>query len=61
LQLWGSEQYRADIPLFAPNSRAVNPRRSVHSQAQVDAWSKRSTELNQLELGDQVVVWLRKR
>lgn len=61
LQFWGSEQYRADIPLFAPNYRAVNPRRSVHSQAQVDAWSKRSAELNQLELGDQVVVWLRKR
>lgn len=61
LQFWGSEQYKRDIPLFAPNSWAVSHWRSVFTAAQVARWEARAKELNALERGDQVVVWLGKR
>jgi 2-polyprenyl-3-methyl-5-hydroxy-6-metoxy-1,4-benzoquinol methylase len=58
-QFWGSEQYRRDIALFAPNSEAVNPQRSLFSRAEIAAWEARARELNERHAGDQACFVLR--
>ncbi len=60
-QFWGSEQYRADIPLMSPQSYRVNPRQSRFDSKQIREFEKRAEELNRLQLGDQFAVYASKR
>src|SRR5437016_13963293 len=48
VQFWGSEQYRADIPLMSPQSYQVNPRQSRFASKQIREFEKRAEELNRL-------------
>jgi SAM-dependent methyltransferase len=59
-QFWGSEQYRRDIPLHAPESWVVNPRRSPFRREQIRQFEERAQLLNREQRGDQVTVFLRK-
>ena len=52
-QFWASEQVRRGIPLMAPNSHMVSEADSPFSKAEIDAWAKRSLELNESSRGDQ--------
>ncbi len=59
-QFWGSEQYEQDIALRSKNSWAENPDKSPFSKKEIDAFEKRSRELNALNQGDQAAFYLRK-
>lgn len=52
-QFWASEQFRAGIPLTAPDSHFVNPRRSRFSGRDIRRWRRASDRLNQQGRGDQ--------
>lgn len=58
-QFWGSEQYRQDIALFSPSSYAVDQSASAFTRSQIDAWERRSRELNAKSDGDQACFALR--
>jgi len=60
-QFWGSEQYRADIPLMSPQSYQVDPRECRFAPKEIRAFEKRAQELNRLQLGDQFAVYASKR
>jgi SAM-dependent methyltransferase len=59
-QFWGSEQYRAGIPLTDPRSYAGNPKASMFSKKDLAGFAKRAEELNQARQGDQAAFYLRK-
>lgn len=52
-QFWGSEQYKAGIPLLSENSYAKSRKRSIFSRAQIRRYKKETRRLNELGLGDQ--------
>ncbi len=57
-QFWGSEQYRRDIPLFAPTSYAVDPAAAPFSAADIARFAAEADRLNQAHRGDQIVALL---
>jgi len=59
-QFWASEQVRRGIPLMAPNSHLVSETESPFTKAEIAAWSKRATELNETARGDQLA-WVLER
>lgn len=52
-QLWGSEQYKQDIALRAPNSYDNNRKGSIFSKRDIKAFRKKARELNKAGDGDQ--------
>ena len=58
-QFWGSEQYRRDIPLMAPNSWHVNGDLSPFSRDDIAEFERRAMSLNEDGRGDQVTAYLR--
>ncbi len=59
-QFWGSEQYRKDIALHDEKSYAINPEASPFTEKQIAAYARRSTELNEIDKGDQACFYLSK-
>lgn len=59
-QFWGSEQYCQDIPLFSDKSFSQNASMSIFSKSQIKKFRFKAEELNKLNQGDQVAVFLRK-
>jgi SAM-dependent methyltransferase len=55
VQFWGSEQNLAGVPLGAPTSYFVDPRKSPYTTAQIRGWERRAAELNSQGLADQVM------
>lgn len=59
-QFWGSEQYRAGIPLRAELSYHENQRKSMFSRKDIREFQKRAHALNTQCEGDQAMFLLRK-
>ncbi len=57
-QLWGSEQYEREIPLFSSESLMVNPLARTFSRSQKKAFKEQTRELNEGRRGDQIAVVL---
>ncbi len=60
-QLWGSEQYRAGVPLTDPRSRWVNRRSELFTRRQLAGFRARAAALNAAGDGDQACFYLRPR
>jgi SAM-dependent methyltransferase len=60
IQLWGSEQYKMDVPLMDTRSYFVNERNPIYTQEQVNLYEQETVKLNARGDGDQVVLFLRK-
>lgn len=60
VQFWGSEQYRADIPLLDERSHRRNPQASRFSPADIAAFERRAQALNAQRRGDQATFVLRR-
>jgi SAM-dependent methyltransferase len=60
IQLWGSEQYKLDIPLMDSKSYFVNPTSSIFTQEQIDPFENETVRLNENSEGDQLVLFLKK-
>ncbi len=58
-QFWGSEQYRRGIALVSPESHFVNPSKSSFSEAELEEFRARATELNNRGEGDSACYYLR--
>ena len=58
-QFWGSEQYLNGIPLWSPNSYALNPALSPFSEEQIDDFVEQAEELNARQAGDSARFFLR--
>jgi SAM-dependent methyltransferase len=52
LQFWGSEQYRADIPMNDPRSYSVNPKTPFFTAERLRAFHEQAEELNRHLAGD---------
>jgi len=61
VQFWGSEQYRADIPLLDERSHRRNPQASRYTSAEIAAFEQRAQALNAQGRGDQATFVLRRR
>lgn len=59
-QLWGSEQYKMDIPLCNEKSFLMSRRKSLFTRSNIGEYEKKSVELNANNNGDQFTVYLRK-
>jgi len=59
LQFWGSEQYRANIPLNDEKSYALRPERSLFSKKKIRAFQKEAHALNAAGRGDSAYFILR--
>lgn len=59
-QFWGSEQYKKDIPLMAPNSYFINPGGSIFSENELTGFNAKAKELNLNNSGDQAAFYLYK-
>lgn len=59
-QFWGSEQYLRCVTLMSPESYGVNPKGSLFTPEQIEAFKKMAKELNACGQGDQVIAFLRK-
>lgn len=57
-QYWGSEQIRQGIPLMAANSHHVDPRQSIFSPSQIQAFQAKAEVLNAENNGDQAGFYL---
>jgi SAM-dependent methyltransferase len=57
-QFWGSEQYRAGIPLRDARSYARSPRRSIFTPEQIAGFRRRAQELNAAGEGDSASFYL---
>ncbi len=58
LQFWGSEQYRQDIPLRSARSYYMDPKSSIFTKSQIQAFRSRATMLNSDRRGDQAAFYL---
>jgi hypothetical protein len=58
-QCWASEQVRLGVPLMAPTSHMVAPRRSPFTLGQLARWERQSRRLNRAGRGDQAAWVLR--
>ncbi|MFA6598887.1 MAG: class I SAM-dependent methyltransferase [Ignavibacteriaceae bacterium] len=61
IQLYGSEQYRQDIPLMDERSYFVNPENSIFTQLQLEEFEKETKRLNENMRGDQAGFFLLKQ
>jgi SAM-dependent methyltransferase len=61
LQLWGSEQYRRDIPLRDPRSYVEDQGTALFSAAQLREFERRARRLNRQRAGDSAGFVLRAR
>jgi len=59
-QFWGSEQYLRDIPLYDPESLAMNKNSNLFSKMQVKEWTRQAEQLNKTGEGDQASFYLRR-
>jgi hypothetical protein len=59
-QFWASEQYARDIPLRSERSYGVNPANSVFSNADIQRFRWRASELNASGQGDSACFYLLK-
>ena len=59
-QFWGSELVARGIPLVNDMSHFKDPRKSIFTSSEIDAFEKRAAELNKANLGDQAAYFLRK-
>lgn len=59
-QLWGSEQYRRDIPHQDERSHARNPGASLFSKSEMAAFNRHAKQLNAARRGDQAIFYFRK-
>lgn len=59
-QLWGSEQYKKDIPLMDERSFYVNPSKSMFKKDEIEAFEEKTKELNNNNEGDQAEFYLQK-
>jgi len=57
-QFWGSEQYRAGIPLHDKRSYARSPKRSMFSAKEILGFRRRAAELNRAHDGDEASLYL---
>ncbi|TMB89405.1 MAG: class I SAM-dependent methyltransferase [Chloroflexi bacterium] len=57
-QFWGSEQYRAGIPLTDKRSYRRSPRDSIFTPAQIAVFTQRADELNKSADGDTASFYL---
>lgn len=57
-QFWGSEQYRAGIPLHDKRSYARSHKRSIFSAGQILSFRQRAAELNRARDGDEASLYL---
>jgi SAM-dependent methyltransferase len=57
-QFWGSEQYRAGIPLYDKRSYAMSPRHSLFTPEQIADFGHRADELNAVGGGDSASFYL---
>lgn len=60
-QLWGSEQYKRDIPHRSERSHEDNPKGSIFSRSQIRQYERRTTALNAARDGDAACFYLRRR
>jgi SAM-dependent methyltransferase len=59
-QLWGSEQYKKDIPLMDGKSFYVNPKKSIFTKDEIDLFEEKTKKLNNNQEGDQAEFYLKK-
>ncbi len=59
-QFWGSEQYKQNIPLMAPNSYLTDKTKSIFTNEQIASYKIKAQELNAAKLGDSAGFLLRK-
>jgi SAM-dependent methyltransferase len=57
-QFIGSEQYLRGIPLFDKKSYFVNPKTSIFSQREINAFKRLAMHVNQQDNGDRIVICL---
>ena len=60
-QFWGSEQYKRNIPLRAPNSYYINPKGSIFTNTEMTEFRKLAIELNRTCRGDQAEFYLTRK
>lgn len=60
-QFWGSEQYKKDINLKAPNSYDVDKSKSIFNKSQIREYKRRIKELNKQHLGGEAQFYLYKK
>jgi SAM-dependent methyltransferase len=58
LELWGSEQYRRDIPLTDPRSHHMGGRGELFSRGEMRAFAKRAHELARTGEAGRAAFWL---
>ena len=58
--IWSSEQYVKGIPLHAPNSRMINPKNDVFSDAEIETFKATIKEQNEKGNGDTASIYLYK-
>jgi SAM-dependent methyltransferase len=59
-ELWGSEQYRRDIPLHDPRSHASGGRGEVFESREMREFAERARELNRTGRAGRAGFWLRR-
>jgi len=59
-QFWGSEQYRRGMALMMPGSHAIAPAAGAFSASELRDFGRRAAQLNRVNDGDQIVVYLRR-
>jgi SAM-dependent methyltransferase len=59
LQIWGSEQYKKNIPLRDPLSYAENPQTAVFTTSEIRDFERCAAKLNRARLGDSIGFVLR--
>ncbi len=59
-QLWGSEQYKKDIPLMNEKSFYVSPKKSIFTKDEIDLFEEKTKKLNNNQEGDQAEFYLQK-
>ena len=60
-QFWGSEQYRENISLSDKRSFSINPGKSLFTREEIKKFAKKSLELNDNKLGDQIIIFLKRK
>ncbi len=58
IQLYGSEQYKQNIPLMDDRSYFVNPNNSIFTHVQMEEYKKETNRLNETGRGDQAGFFL---
>ncbi len=59
--IWCSEQYQKGISLYAPNSRMVNRKKSIFTDAQIKEYRKILADANAKNYGDTAAFYFKKK